>query len=147
MPYIPHRELEGYGLHVEALQKLAKEGAKVVISVDCGITAVEQAKIAKRLGIDLIITDHHEPADALPSPFALLHTTALAGSGVAFRLAEALLESYNKSDDEQFFKNLELATIGTVADMVPLVAENRIIVKNGLPLLAKSKRVGLQTLY
>src|SRR3989344_6867504 len=107
LPYIPHRELEGYGLHVEALEKLAKEGARVVISVDCGITAVEQAKIAKKLGIDLIITDHHEPPDALPKSYALLHTTSLAGAGVAFRLAEALLESENKSRDEQFFKNLE----------------------------------------
>ena len=147
MPYIPHRELEGYGIHTEALQKLAKEGARVVISVDCGITATEQAKIAEKLGIDLIITDHHEPSEALPDPFALLHTTDLAGSGVAFRLSEALLDSFNKSKDEQFFKNLELATIGTVADMVPLVESNRIIVKNGLPLLAKSGRVGLQALY
>ena len=147
MPYIPHRETEGYGLHSEALEKLSSEGAKVVISVDCGITAVEQAKIAKKLGIDLIITDHHEPLNQLPKAFALLHTTSLAGSGVAFRFAEALLESVNKPEDEQFFKNLELATIGTVADMVPLVGENRIIVKNGLPLLSKSNRIGLKSLY
>lgn len=147
MPYIPHRETEGYGLHTEALEKLEKEGAKVVISVDCGVTAVEQAKAAKKLGVDLIITDHHEPPKELPKTFALLHTTSLAGSGVAFRLAEALLDSFNKGEDEQYFKNLELATIGTVADMVPLVAENRIIVKNGLPLLSKSERVGLKSLY
>lgn len=147
MPYIPHRETEGYGLHVEALEKLAKEGAKVVISVDCGITAVQQSKIAKKLGIDLIITDHHEPQKELPNPYALLHTTNLAGSGVAHRLAEALLASFNKDNDEQFFKNLELATIGTVADMVPLVESNRIIVKNGLPLLSKSDRIGLKSLY
>ncbi|MEX0616327.1 MAG: single-stranded-DNA-specific exonuclease RecJ [Candidatus Woykebacteria bacterium] len=147
LPYIPHRETEGYGLHTEALEKLSKEGAKMVISVDCGITAVEQAKIAKRLGVDLIITDHHEPQEELPSPFALLHTTKLAGSGVAFRLAEALLESSGQDRDEQFFKNLELAAIGTVADMVPLVGENRIIVKNGLPLLSKSERLGLKSLY
>ena len=147
MPYIPHRETEGYGLHKEALEKLAEEGAKVVISVDCGITAIDQAKLAKKLGIDLIITDHHQPLDKLPKPYALLHTTGLAGSGVAFRLAEALLESANKGQDEQFYKNLELAAIGTVADMVPLTESNRIIVKNGLPLLAKSKRIGLQSLY
>ena len=147
MPYIPHRESEGYGLHNEALEKLSKEGAKIVISVDCGITAVAQAKVAKKLGIDLIITDHHEPPKDLPKPFAILHTTSLAGSGVAFRLAEALLESNNKGSDEQFYKNLELATIGTVADMVPLTAENRIIVKNGLPLLSKSDRIGLKSIY
>lgn len=147
LPYIPHRETEGYGLHTEALQQFAKEGAKVVISVDCGITAVEQAKVAKKLGIDLIITDHHEPQKELPQPHTLLHTTRLAGSGVAFRLAEALLESVKKGQDEQFFKNLELAAIGTVADMVPLTESNRIIVKNGLSLLSKSKRVGLKSLY
>ena len=147
MPYIPHREREGYGLHNEALEKLSSEGAKVVISVDCGITAVEQAKIAKKLGIDLIITDHHGPLKDLPKAYALLHTVKLSGSGVAFRFAEALLDSVNKQKDEQFFKNLELATIGTVADMVPLVGENRIIVKNGLPLLPKSNRLGLKSLY
>jgi len=147
LPYIPHRELEGYGLHSRALEKLAKEGAKVVISVDCGITAVDQAKQAKKLGIDLIITDHHEPLETLPAPFALLHTKALSGSGIAFRFAQALLDSANKSGDEQFFKNLELATVGTVADMVPLTSENRIIVKNGLPLLAKTGRLGLRSLY
>lgn len=147
MPYIPHRETEGYGLHSEALEELSKKGAKVVISVDCGITAVEQARVAKKLGLDLIITDHHEPPKDLPKPFALLHTTSLAGSGVAFRLAEALLESANKEKDEQFYKNLELAAIGTVADMVPLTESNRIIVKNGLPLLSKSERIGLRSLY
>ena len=147
MPYIPHREKEGYGLHNEALEKLSSEGAKVIISVDCGITAVEQAKTAQKLGIDLIITDHHEPLKDLPKAYALLHTVKLSGSGVAFRFAGALLESVNKPEDEQFFKNLELATIGTVADMVPLVGENRIIVKNGLPLLPKSNRLGLKSLY
>ena len=147
MPYIPHREKEGYGLHSEALEKLSKEGAKVVISVDCGITAVDQAKLAKKLGVDLIITDHHEPPKILPKPHTLLHTTDLAGSGVAFRLAEALLESANLESEEQFYKNLELAAIGTVADMVPLVGSNRIIVKSGLPYLSKSSRLGLKSLY
>ncbi len=147
LPYIPHRQLEGYGLHSKALEKLAKNGAKVVISVDCGITNVEEVKIAKRLGVDVIITDHHELPKKLPKAYALVHTTNLSGSGVAFRLAEALLESVDKKSDEQYFKNLELATIGTVADMVPLVGENRILVKNGLPLLSKSKRLGIQSLY
>jgi single-stranded-DNA-specific exonuclease len=119
----------------------------VVISVDCGITAVEQANIAKKLGIDLIITDHHQPQALLPQPFALLHSTSLSGSGVAFGLATEILNSFNKDKDGQFFKNLELATLGTVADMVPLKADNRIIVSNGLPLLSKSSRVGLISLY
>lgn len=147
LPYIPSRHHEGYGLHTDALEQLAKEGAKVVISVDCGITAIEQARVAKKLGIDLIITDHHSPAENLPEPFALVHTTTLAGSGVAFRLAENLLSEFNKNNDEQYFRNLELATLGTVADMVPLLEDNRIIVKNGLELLTKTNRVGLKALY
>src|SRR3989344_5177944 len=100
MPYIPSRHSEGYGLHTEALEQLAKEGAEVVISVDCGITAVEQAFVARRLKIDLIITDHHQPQDELPKPFALIHTTNLSGSGVAFRLAERLLASFGKDNEE-----------------------------------------------
>ena len=146
LPYIPERHSEGYGLHKEALAKLAKQGAGLVISVDCGITALEQADFARELKLDLIITDHHQPQERLPKAFAILHNTALAGSGVAFKLATALLGEFKK-EDEQFFRNLELATLGTVADMVPLVGENRIIVKNGLLALAKSPRLGLRALY
>ncbi|MEX0621905.1 MAG: single-stranded-DNA-specific exonuclease RecJ [Candidatus Woykebacteria bacterium] len=147
LPYIPHRQKEGYGIHVAALEKLAKEGAKVVISVDCGITATAEAKIAKKLGISLIITDHHMIQDGTPQPFALLHTEKLAGSGVAFMLAKALLESFSKDTDEQLYKNLELAAIGTLADMVLLTGDNRIIAANGLARLGKSDRVGLRALY
>ncbi len=147
MPYIPSRHSEGYGLHTEALKHLAKKGAKVVISVDCGVTAIEQSKLAKKINIDLIITDHHQPQESLPKPYALIHTTSLSGSGVAFRLAENLLENFGKSSDKQFFRNLELASLGTVADMVPLTNDNRIIVSNGLSLLSKTERLGLQALY
>ncbi|MDP2671735.1 MAG: single-stranded-DNA-specific exonuclease RecJ [bacterium] len=147
LPYIPSRHSEGYGLNNEALKFLSSEGAKLVITVDCGITAIEQANYAKELKLDLIITDHHQAQEVLPSSFATLHTTTLAGSGVAFKLATALLSEYGKDQDEQFFKNLELATLGTVADMVPLLGENRVIVKNGLLNLAASKRIGLKSLY
>lgn len=147
LPYIPERHSEGYGLHNEALKKLADEGARLVITVDCGITAVEQTEYAKHLGLDLIITDHHQPQEVLPRPFATLHTTTLAGSGVAFKLASALLSEFGKSEDEQFFRNLELAGLGTVADMVPLVGESRVIVKNGLLSLGKTERLGLKALY
>ncbi len=147
LPYIPSRRSEGYGLHSEALEQLAEQGAKVVISVDCGITATTEAQVAKKLGLDLIITDHHQPQDQLPKPFALIHTTTLAGSGVAFRLAEVLMATYGGEHDQQSIKNLELATIGTVADMVPLVGDSRIIVKNGLSGLGKTQRLGLQALY
>lgn len=147
LPYIPSRHSEGYGLHKDALRALAKEGAKVVISVDCGITAVEPAKESKKLKLDLIITDHHQPGVLLPDAFAILHTTSLAGSGVAFKLATSLLAEFGKEVEGQFAKNLELATLGTIADMVPLTGENRIIVKNGLLKLGESERVGLMAIY
>lgn len=147
LPYIPDRDKEGYGLHADVLKKLAKEGAKVVISVDCGITAVKETEVAKNLGADLIITDHHIAGEKTPKPFALLHTEKLAGSGVAFMLAKALLESFGQEAGGQFYKNLELATIGTIADMVPLLEDNRIIVANGLANLWKTNRIGLKALY
>ena len=147
LPFIPHREKDGYGIHTDAIEKLVKEGSSVIISVDCGIAAVEEARIAKKLGVDLIITDHHTLQMDLPDPYALIHTDKLAGSGVAFMLAKSLLESFNKESDEQFFKNLELASIGTVADMVPLLGDNRIIVANGMRILNQSERLGLRALY
>src|SRR3990167_1337363 len=147
LPYIPHREKEGYGINKAALKKLAKEGAKVIVSVDCGITAVEEAETSKKLKIDLIITDHHTIQPDLPKSFATLHTELLAGSGVAFMLAKALLESFSKETSEQLYKNLELVAIGTVADMVPLTGDNRILTANGFLKLAKTDRVGLQALY
>ena len=147
LPFIPHREKEGYGLHTESLKSLAKEGAKLIISVDCGVSAVEEANAAKKLGVDLIITDHHTPKKEIPDSFALLHSEKLAGSGVAFMLAKALLESFASGEGEQFFKNLELATIGTIADIIPLIGDNRIIAANGLHKLTRSSRIGLRALY
>ncbi|OGY32620.1 MAG: single-stranded-DNA-specific exonuclease RecJ [Candidatus Woykebacteria bacterium RIFCSPLOWO2_01_FULL_41_12] len=147
LPFIPHREKEGYGIHSDAIEHIAKQGAKVIVSVDCGITAVAEAEVAKRLGVDLIITDHHSLQTQIPKAYAVIHTDTLAGSGVAFMLAKALLEFFNKEADEQFFKNLELASIGTIADMVPLISDNRIIVANGLHSLNKSERLGLKALY
>ena len=131
LPFIPHREKEGYGIHTDVLETLAKDGAKVIVSVDCGITAVEEAEIARKLGVDLIITDHHLIQSNIPKPLALLHCDKLAGAGVAFMLAKALLEAFHKKDDEQLYANLGLAGIGTIADMVPLTGDNRIITVNG----------------
>lgn len=146
LPFIPHREKDGYGIHSDAIENLAKAGAKVIISVDCGITAVEEAKLAKRAGVDLIITDHHSRQYETPKAYSIIHTDKLAGSGVAFMLAKALLESFNRGSDEQYFKNLGLAAIGTIADMVPLLEDNRIIATNGLHSLNYSDRIGLKAL-
>lgn len=143
-PYIPHRVTEGYGLHAEALEKFANEEVKVVISVDCGITAVEEAQLAKKLGIDLIITDHHHPLEAVPASFALIHTESLCGSGVAFKLTWQILKNFQKDFQiSDLLKIVDLAAIGTVADMVPLLGENRVIVTLGMEQIKKTPRLGV----
>jgi single-stranded-DNA-specific exonuclease len=147
LPYIPHRGKEGYGLNTSAIESIACEGAKLIITVDCGIGGVAEAKLVNKLGVELIITDHHEEGKALPDCFALLHTKKLSGSGISFRLAKAILEDFNKGDDSQLSKNLELATIGTIADLSPLIEDNRIIVANGLHNLINTERVGLRSIY
>jgi len=136
MPFIPKRK-EGYGMKVARLEEMAKEGIKLVITVDQGIVAVKQAEKAKDLGLDLIITDHHLPGTKKPDALAVLHTTRLSGSGVAWFLAKNL-------GDES---GLDLATIGTVSDVVPLLGPNRSIVKYGLEAVRKTKRIGLISLY
>lgn len=143
-PYIPHRVTEGYGLHVDAIEKFAQEDIKIVISVDCGITAVAEAKLAKKLGIDLIITDHHHPQEKLPDSFALVHTEKLCGSGVAFKLSWAIIKHFQKEFTEtDLLKITDLAAIGTVADMVPLVGENRVLVTLGLEQIKNTQRLGI----
>lgn len=136
MPFIPKRE-EGYGLKTERLEEMAKDGVGLVITVDQGIVAVRPAQKAKELGIDLIITDHHVPGERKPKAEAIVHTTKLSGAGVAWFLAKEL-----KSENY-----LDLATIGTVADVVPLIGPNRSLVKYGISTLRKTKRVGLLSLY
>jgi len=136
MPFIPKRK-EGYGMKVAQLEEMAKEGVKLVITVDQGIAAIKQAKKAKKLGLDLIITDHHLPGEKKPEASAVLHTTKLSGAGVAWFLAKNL-------GDES---GLDLATIATVADVVPLIGPNRSIAKYGLEAVRKTKRIGLISLY
>ncbi|MCJ7839928.1 single-stranded-DNA-specific exonuclease RecJ [Lederbergia sp. NSJ-179] len=146
--YIPNRFTEGYGPNKDALQKAYTNGIQLIITVDTGIAAIEEAKFAKEIGIDFIITDHHEAGNELPEAFSIIHPKIpgsiypfkdLAGVGVAFKLAHALsghLPEYL----------LDLAAIGTIADLVPLHGENRIIVKRGLKILASTPRLGLREL-
>lgn len=150
--YIPDRHEEGYGLNVSAIETLQQMGAKVVITVDCGITSVLEAERAKELGIDLIITDHHEPQPQLPEAFALINPkqsdckypySMLAGVGLAYKLASALLEEHILPIREEL---LALAAFGTIADIAPLDGENRIIAKHGLKALMDSKILGFQAL-
>lgn len=142
--YIPNRFTEGYGPNEEAFRQAKDAGVSVIITVDNGISAVHEANVAKELGIDLIITDHHEIQDELPDAFSIIHPKVslnyefkeLAGVGVAFKLAQYLLGYF----PEQY---LDLVAIGTVADMVPLVSENRVLTKFGLDALTHTKRPGL----
>lgn len=158
--YIPHREKEGYGLNPKALEFLQNESVNLVITVDSGITNVEEVKKAKDMGVDVIITDHHHPPEILPDCL-ILHPKVdkkypfkeLAGAGVAFKLSQALLQSRANEDKENATKYkafekwlLDLVAIGTVGDLVPLVGENRTLVKYGLIVLNKTKRIGLKML-
>jgi single-stranded-DNA-specific exonuclease len=145
--YIPNRFTEGYGPNEQAFRWAKSAGYSVVITVDTGISAVNEAAVAKELGLDYIITDHHEPPPQLPAADFIIHPKLspeypfheLAGVGVAFKLAHAL---YGKVPTHL----LEIACIGTIADLVPLVDENRLIASRGVAMLGRSSRVGVQAL-
>ncbi|ADL08121.1 single-stranded-DNA-specific exonuclease RecJ [Thermosediminibacter oceani] len=149
--YIPSRLDEGYGLNKEALEKIAREGTTLIITVDNGIASHDEVRYAKELGVDVIITDHHEPHEVVPDAAAVINPKQkdcpypfknLAGVGVAFKFIQALAGS----DDEILLKYLDLAALGTIADMVPLVDENRIIAKHGLNALKNTDKPGLSAL-
>ncbi|MBR5381368.1 MAG: single-stranded-DNA-specific exonuclease RecJ [Oscillospiraceae bacterium] len=149
--YIPTRQGEGYGLHIESLERLAMEGTALVITVDCGISGEAEAE-ALRGRLDLVITDHHLPGDTLPQAAAVVDPhradcaypfKELAGVGVAFKLCQAL---YQKMRGEEFAEDFELVALGTVADIVPLVSENRRFVKLGLTRMKETKLAGLRAL-
>jgi single-stranded-DNA-specific exonuclease len=159
--YVPHRLEEGYGLNQEALATLARQGAKMVITVDCGIASVDEARAARELGIDLIITDHHQPGAVLPDAAAIVHPglpgqgypfAGLSGAGVAFKLAWLVAKQASggqKVNDRMrsfLLSALGLAALGTVADVVPLVDENRVLVQHGLVALRDRPVLGLAAL-
>ncbi|NGQ94257.1 single-stranded-DNA-specific exonuclease RecJ [Brevibacillus sp. SYP-B805] len=146
--YIPNRFKEGYGLNKEALTQLHAAGYKLIVTVDTGISAVEQVEHAKALGLDVIVTDHHEPPAVIPDALAVINPKKpgcpypfdmLAGVGVAFKLAHALLE-------KPPVHLMDLAAIGTIADLVPLVEENRVLASLGLRRLNQTRNVGLKAL-
>lgn len=153
--YIPDRQAEGYGMNVEALNFLHKEGVKLIITVDCGITNVEEVVKAKELGMDVIITDHHHVPTIIPEAIAVLnpnlekqeHIKHLAGVGMAFKLAQAIYKKTQSEKLEQTKWLLDLVAIGTVADCASLLGENRILVKYGLVVLSKTRRVGLSEMF
>jgi single-stranded-DNA-specific exonuclease len=164
-PYIPDRVDEGYGLNPEAIETIA-EKASLMITVDCGIRSLDEAALARRLGLDLIITDHHSVGEELPPALAVINprrpdctsgSTMLAGVGVAFRLAQAVLRAVSRSSNGQRPLTpdqvaeieeglLEYVALGTVADIMPLTGENRSLVRRGLARLNRTERPGLAAL-
>ncbi len=148
--YVPNREKEGYGLHQGALTKIA-ETSSLVITVDCGISAIPEIDYARSIGLDVIVTDHHEPGIKLPAALGVINPkridseypfSQLAGVGVAYKLVQALGEKYQRD----FRHWLDLVALGTVADLVPLINENRIFVSLGLKQLERTSLMGLKAL-
>ena len=149
--YIPNRFDEGYGLNVEALRELAGNGTKLVITVDCGIRSTHEITEANRMGLDIIVSDHHHPGSPIPPAFEIINPKKandrypeknLAGVGVAYKIAQALSERIDKPrvDADEY---LDLVALGTVSDIVPLVGENRALVKAGIKKLREGKNRGL----
>ena len=154
--YIPDRRKEGYGLNKEAILWLEKKGVSLIVTCDCGVSNFEDVELAKQKGIDVVITDHHHIARKLPKAYAVICAKKknekypyqeLTGVGVAFKLAQAI-QSKLKSKLEPGFEKwfLDLVCLGTVADVAPLLGENRTLVKYGLSILEKTKRLGLLAL-
>ena len=152
--YIPHRLSEGYGLSSLGIREAHEQGAELIISVDCGITATEEIREADALGMDVIVTDHHQPKATLPEACAVLDPKRddcpypfkeLAGAGVAFKLAQALFERKGW-DQAQLHRHLDLIALGSAADIVPLVDENRVLVKYGLERMTQTENLGLSAL-
>lgn len=152
--YLPNRLEEGYGLNKAALDKIKENGTKLLITVDCGISAYEEVEYAKSLGMDVIVTDHHECPEVIPIAHAVIDPkrndstypfSSLAGVGVTFKLIHAISIRL-ELDRKKYLKYLDIVCLGTVADIVPLVDENRIIVNFGLMLVRETRNVGLKAL-
>lgn len=152
--YIPNRFDEGYGLNLDAIRVLSEQNVKLIITVDCGIRSWDEAELARSLGIDLIITDHHHPLEELPPAFAVINPKQagdpypeknLAGVGLAYKVVEALgiFGQFPNLDSRDY---LDLVALGTVADLVPLTGENRSLVRSGLELIHQPLRQGMMAL-
>jgi single-stranded-DNA-specific exonuclease len=154
--YIPNRFDEGYGLNIEALDSLKADGIKLVITVDCGIRSPDEALHAQTIGLDLVISDHHHPdGENLPPAFAVINPKQhgdpypdkdLAGVGIAYKIAEALISTQHLALSLQLDDLLDLVALGTVADLAPLIGENRVLVRRGLRQIRATKRQGLFSL-
>jgi single-stranded-DNA-specific exonuclease len=153
IPYIPHRQTEGHGLTTAVLKQLYEQGVGLVITVDCGVTDVVEVKKAMKMGLDIIITDHHNPLDEVPEAIAVIDPklegsaypfSQLAGVGVAFKLLQALYRNLGK--EELLERVVDLVAIGTIADMSPPLAENRYLIIEGLKHMNANPRLGIREL-
>lgn len=153
--YIPNRLEEGYGLNKEAVCDIINQKYTLVITVDCGISGIDEIEIFNKSGIDVIVTDHHEQLEKLPEAYAVIDLKRrdsnkypfreLAGCGVVFKLIQAISMELGL-DDKEYLKYLDIVCVGTISDIVPLIDENRIIAKLGLKLVAQTRNIGLRTL-
>lgn len=152
--YIPNRLDEGYGLNKEAIEHIIKQKYTLMITVDCGISGIEEVDFCNELGLDTIITDHHEQLEKLPTACAIIDAKRrdntypfrdLAGCGVVFKLIQALSIKL-KLDDKEYLKYLDIVSVGTISDIVPLIDENRVVTKLGLKLVRETNNIGLKTL-
>lgn len=154
--YVPHRLTDGYGLNEQALTRLRQHGTQLVVTVDCGINATAEVAAAARQGLDVIITDHHQPSPVLPPAVAIINPRLpacpypeknLAGVGVAYKLCAACIAAFGAPHmQDELSSMLDLVSVGTIADVVPLTGENRLLVKAGLMMLAETTNPGLQAL-
>jgi single-stranded-DNA-specific exonuclease len=151
--YLPNRLVEGYGLSEDGIQEAINRKISLIITVDCGVTAINEVEYARGKGIDVIITDHHEPGQNLPNAVSIVNPKLnaampgqeLAGVGVAFKLAQALYRSLGQNDAE-LEEHLDLVAMGTAADIAPLIGENRILTKHGIRQIARTNKPGLKSL-
>jgi len=154
MVRLPDRNAHGYGLNTQFIREAAAWGAKLLITVDCGITAVEEVDLARQLGIATLITDHHEPGPAQPAAEVIVNPKAtgpadlhlLAGVGVAMQVIRAASHALGEGNPEILRRHLDLVALGTVADVVPLVGENRLLTRAGLAVINRGGRMGLKAL-
>lgn len=153
--HVPHRTNDGYDLQVASVEQAARNGIRLIVTTDCGIQGTEAVEAAKRLGVEVVITDHHEPGEVLPDAVAVVNPRcpgseypfpAICGTAVAFKVLQAVVREMGEREEGLYRAFLDLVAIGTIADMMPIVDENRDIVRFGLEFLAQTKKPGLRAL-
>ncbi len=153
--YVPHRMIDGYGLSMSGIEQLKENGTNLIITVDCGVNAIEEIEVTRNIGIDVVITDHHNPKKDLPPAYSIINPKLpdcaypfkdLAGVGVAYKLLMAIYKRLGVDTKENVNRFLDLVALGTIADIVPLRDENRVFASLGLKRMVKKKNIGINAL-